>query len=78
MNAKYETDITVSFFTDNATFRLAPEWVFGLDEGDFTGTPTRWTSPGITHEIVFLTFARAWQDPVDRMDRRRPAELTDR
>ena len=46
VNAKYETDIAVSFFTDNATFRLAPEWVFSLDEGDFTGTPTRWTFPG--------------------------------
>jgi Pyridoxamine 5'-phosphate oxidase len=45
VNYKYESEIAVSFFTDNATFRLAPRWVFSLDEDDFTGTPTRWTFP---------------------------------
>ncbi len=26
----------------NTTFRVEPDWVFGLDEADFTGSPTRW------------------------------------
>jgi hypothetical protein len=42
VNAKYRTDITVDFFSENACFRLEPRRVFGLDEADFTGTPTRW------------------------------------
>jgi nitroimidazol reductase NimA-like FMN-containing flavoprotein (pyridoxamine 5'-phosphate oxidase superfamily) len=42
VNAKYETDLPVQFFVDNATFRLDPHRVFGLDESDFTGSPTRW------------------------------------
>ncbi len=42
VNAKYRTDIAVEFFSDNACFRLEPHRVFGLDEADFTGTPTRW------------------------------------
>ena len=45
VNAKYETDISVSFFTDNACFRLEPSQVFGLDEADFTTSPTRWVFP---------------------------------
>ena len=45
VNEKYDSDIEVRFFVDNATFRLAPRWAFGLDEDDFTGTPTRWTFP---------------------------------
>ena len=42
VNAKYDTDYPVSFFTENACFRLSPQWVFSLDEADFVGTPTRW------------------------------------
>jgi hypothetical protein len=42
VNAKYETDLTVEFFSENALFRLEPHRVFSLDEADFTGTPTRW------------------------------------
>ena len=45
VNEKYESDLPVSFFVDNATFRLPPTWVFSLDEEDFTGTPTRWVFP---------------------------------
>ncbi len=26
----------------NATIRVRPRWAFGLAEGDFTGSPTRW------------------------------------
>jgi PPOX class probable F420-dependent enzyme len=46
VNAKYQTDIAVEFFSDNACFRLAPRRVFSLDEADFTGTPTRWVFGG--------------------------------
>ncbi len=42
INAKYETELPVSFFTENACFRLEPSQVFGLDEADFTTSPTRW------------------------------------
>jgi hypothetical protein len=42
VNEKYETDYPVSFFSDNACFRLHPVWAFSLDEDDFTGSPTRW------------------------------------
>ncbi|MHB8464842.1 MAG: pyridoxamine 5'-phosphate oxidase family protein [Acidimicrobiales bacterium] len=45
INAKYETDYTVEFFADNACYRLRPLWAFGLTEGDFVGSPTRWTFP---------------------------------
>ncbi|HYA68909.1 MAG TPA: pyridoxamine 5'-phosphate oxidase family protein [Acidimicrobiales bacterium] len=46
VNEKYESDLAVSFFTANATFRVRPRVVFGLDEADFTGTPTRWEFDG--------------------------------
>ncbi len=42
VNSKYQTDISVDFFTENACFRLEPRRVFSLDESDFTGSPTRW------------------------------------
>ena len=44
-NEKYETDYSVDFLDPavNATFRVAPSWVFSLTEDDFTGTPTRWS-----------------------------------
>jgi hypothetical protein len=45
VNAKYGTDYSVEFFVENATFSVRPEWAFGLDDADFTGTPTRWAFP---------------------------------
>jgi len=30
----------------NASFRIHPEWAFGLEAGDFTGSPTRWDFKG--------------------------------
>ena len=44
INRKYETDYSIDFFnpTDNACFKVAPTWAFGLTESDFTGSPTRW------------------------------------
>ena len=45
VNAKYETDYSVDFYDPavNGVFRLEPVWAFGVAEGDFTGSPTRWT-----------------------------------
>jgi hypothetical protein len=42
VNAKYESDIGVDFFLENACFCLEPRRVFGLDEADFSTSPTRW------------------------------------
>ena len=44
-NEKYGTDYDVDFLDPsvNATFRVAPTWVFTLTEDDFTGSPTRWS-----------------------------------
>lgn len=42
VNAKYDTDYAMAFFAENACLRLEPHRAFGLDEADFTGTPTRW------------------------------------
>jgi len=42
MNAKYGTDYPVQFYAGNACFRLAVDRVFGIDTGDFAGSPTRW------------------------------------
>jgi Pyridoxamine 5'-phosphate oxidase len=44
-NGKYEVDYDIEFYVSNCTFRVTPERVFGLDEGDFTGSPTRWSFP---------------------------------
>ena len=46
-NAKYSTDYGLDFFDPavNATFRVPPEWAFGLVEADFGGSPTRWLFP---------------------------------
>jgi len=41
-NAKYGVDYAVDFYLDNACFRVRPQRVFGLDDADFTGSPTRW------------------------------------
>jgi len=39
---KYATTYGVEFYAANACFRVAPTRVIGLDDEDFTGTPTRW------------------------------------
>ena len=46
-NQKYGTEYPLDFFTQpsNVCFRVKPVWAFGLTESDFTGSPTRWTSP---------------------------------
>jgi PPOX class probable F420-dependent enzyme len=41
-NQKYETEIPVEFFLDNALFKVTPVVAYGLTEADFTGTPTKW------------------------------------
>jgi hypothetical protein len=41
-NAKYDVSYEVAFYLENALFRIRPERVFGLDDADFTGSPTRW------------------------------------
>jgi hypothetical protein len=45
VNAKYSTDYSVAFFAGNCCFRLRPTSAFGLTDGDFTGSPTRWVFP---------------------------------
>jgi general stress protein 26 len=44
MNAKYATHIEVGFLDPavNATFGVRPHRVFGMQDADFTGSPTRW------------------------------------
>jgi general stress protein 26 len=43
-NAKYETDYKFDMVDPalNSCFRVHPKWAFGIKEGDFTGSPTRW------------------------------------
>jgi hypothetical protein len=43
-NAKYGTDYGIELFDPavNATFRIVPVWAFGLEESDFSGSPTKW------------------------------------
>lgn len=43
-NAKYATAYAIDFLDPdlNATVRIRPTWAFGLDEADFSGSPTRW------------------------------------
>ncbi len=45
VNEKYKTEYTMELMdpSTNATVRVRPRWAFGLREGDFTGSPTRWT-----------------------------------
>lgn len=45
VNKKYRTEYTMELMNPatNATVRVRPRWAFGLREGDFTGSPTRWT-----------------------------------
>ena len=44
MNAKYDASLDVGFLDPavNATVRVDPERVLGLDDDAFTDTPTRW------------------------------------
>lgn len=44
LNAKYHTsyDLDLVDPVRNATVRVRLRWVFGLDERDFAGSPTRW------------------------------------
>lgn len=43
-NQKYKTGYTSELLNPevNSCFRVAPVWAFGLAQGDFTGSPTRW------------------------------------
>ena len=43
-NAKYETDYKIDMLDPalNSCFRVHPRWAFGIQDGDFTGSPTRW------------------------------------
>ena len=49
VNDKYHTGYPVDFFSaaGNVCVRVRPVWAFGLDESDFTGSPTRWRFPSI-------------------------------
>ncbi len=49
-NAKYDTAYGIDFLEPevNATLRVEPTWVFGLDEADFAGSPTRWRFGPVT------------------------------
>jgi general stress protein 26 len=42
INPKYNEQIPVEFFAENALFAVRPRVVYGLTEADFSGTPTRW------------------------------------
>ena len=43
-NGKYDTNYELDFFDPevNTVIAITPHVVIGLDEADFTGTPTRW------------------------------------
>ena len=43
-NEKYETDYKIDMLDPalNSCFRVRPRWAFGIQAGDFTGSPTRW------------------------------------
>ena len=45
VNAKYAAGVTVDFQDPavNGTFAVTPQRVIALSDGDFTGSPTRWT-----------------------------------
>jgi pyridoxamine 5'-phosphate oxidase-like protein len=47
VDTKYETNYGIDFFAapGNGCYRLRAMSVFALSEGDFTGSPTRWTFP---------------------------------
>ncbi len=48
VNAKYSTTYVLDFLDPavNATIRVRPRWAFALAQGDFTGSPTRWSFEG--------------------------------
>jgi PPOX class probable F420-dependent enzyme len=48
VNSKYATRYRVDFLDPevNATVAVRPQKAFGLRQGDFTGSPTRWTFGG--------------------------------
>lgn len=52
VNSKYGTryDVNTIHPASSATVHIRPALVFGLDEHDFSGSPTRWTFP--THDDV--------------------------
>lgn len=43
-NSKYQTDYSIETLdpASNSCFRVTPNWVLGIQEGDFTGSLTRW------------------------------------
>jgi hypothetical protein len=43
-NTKYSTNYGIEMLDPalNASFRVRPVWAFGIQAGDFTGSPTRW------------------------------------
>jgi general stress protein 26 len=43
-NAKYSTSYGIEMLDPqlNSSFRIRPLWAFGIQEDDFTGSPTRW------------------------------------
>jgi hypothetical protein len=44
MNAKYDAGMTIGFQDPavNVTIRVRPRRAFGIAQGDFTGSATRW------------------------------------
>jgi PPOX class probable F420-dependent enzyme len=42
-NEKYDVSYDVTFYIENALYRVRPSSVFALSEEDFVGSPTRWT-----------------------------------
>ena len=47
VNAKYDAGVTADFQDPavNGTFAVTPRRVIAVSDGDFTGSPTRWTFP---------------------------------
>lgn len=47
-NTKYETAYEIEMLDPavNSCFRVTPNWAFGIEHGDFTGSPTRWDFEG--------------------------------
>ena len=43
-NTKYVTDYKIDMLDQavSSCFRVRPRWAFGIKDGDFTGSPTRW------------------------------------
>ncbi|MEX2100266.1 MAG: pyridoxamine 5'-phosphate oxidase family protein [Acidimicrobiia bacterium] len=41
-NDKYGVSYEIDFYLANAVFAVSPATVFGLDDENFTGSPTRW------------------------------------